>query len=97
MEPEVPRLTKSLSTRFSSQLWNRLSLRARLLLPLAAMVVGALLLGGLALQTFSPGQFEDENAQGARSAQFVADALNAALAAANNPQHSTRLRAGLVR
>lgn len=90
----MPQLTESLSTRFSSQLWNRLSLRARLLLPLVAMVVGALLLGGLALQTFSPGQFEDENAQGARSAQLVADALNAALAAANNPQQTLDAFAG---
>ncbi|WP_375775928.1 histidine kinase [Bradyrhizobium sp. ma5] len=94
MEPELPRLSKSLSTRFSAQLRNRLSLRARLLLPLAAMVVGALLLGGLALQTFSPEQFEDENAQGARSAQLVADALNAALAAASNPQQTLDAFAG---
>ncbi|MGY3447154.1 ATP-binding protein [Bradyrhizobium sp. USDA 4473] len=70
----------------ADRLWNRLSLRARLLLPMAAMVVGALLLGGLALQTFSPEQFEDENAQGTRSAHRVAEALNAALAAADNPQ-----------
>ncbi|WP_338028963.1 histidine kinase [Bradyrhizobium septentrionale] len=70
------------------KLWNRLSLRARLLLPMAAMVVGALLLGGLALQIASPEQFESENAQGARSARFVADALNAALAAAGNPQRT---------
>ncbi|WP_342712837.1 histidine kinase [Bradyrhizobium sp. B124] len=94
MEPKLPRLSKSLSTKFSNQLWNRLSLRARLLLPLAAMIVGALLLGGLALQTFSPEQFADENAQGARSAQLVADALNAALAAANNPQQTLDAFAG---
>ncbi|MHC2257169.1 two-component system sensor histidine kinase UhpB [Bradyrhizobium embrapense] len=74
--------------RILNRLWNRRSLRARLLLPMAAMVVGALLLGGLALQTFSPEQFEDENAQGARSAQRVAEALNAALAAADNPQQT---------
>ena len=68
-------------------IWNRLPLRARLLLPMAAMVFGALILGGLALRTVSPEQFENENAQGARSAHLVADALNAALAAAgNNPQ-----------
>ncbi|MGY4314981.1 histidine kinase [Bradyrhizobium sp. JR3.5] len=84
----MPRATESPSTKFSSQLWNRLSLRARLLLPLGAMVVAALLLGGVALQTFSPEQFEDENAQGARAAQFVANALNAALAAASNPQQT---------
>jgi len=53
---------------------------------MAAMIVGALLLGGLALQIVSPDQFEYENAQGTRSAQRVAEALNAALAAAGNPQ-----------
>jgi signal transduction histidine kinase len=53
---------------------------------MAVMIVGALLLGGLALQIVSPDQFEYENAQGTRSAQRVAEALNAALAAAGNPQ-----------
>ena len=76
------------------RLWNRLSLRARLLLPMAAMVVGALLLGGLALQIVSPEQFENENAQGARSARLVADALNATLAAAGNPQQALDAFAG---
>jgi len=69
-------------------MWTRLSLRERLLLPMAAMIVGALLLGGLALQIVSPDQFEYENAQGVRSAQRVAEALNAALAAAGNPQQA---------
>jgi two-component system sensor histidine kinase UhpB len=55
---------------------------------MAAMIVGALLLGGLALQTVSPDQFEYENAQGARSAQRVADALNAALTTVGNPQQA---------
>jgi signal transduction histidine kinase len=67
-------------------MWTRLSLRERLLLPMAAMMVGVLLLGGLALQTVSPDQFEYENAQRARSAQRVADALNAALTTVGNPQ-----------
>jgi two-component system sensor histidine kinase UhpB len=69
-------------------MWTKLSLRERLLLPMAAMIVGALLLGGLALQTVSPEQFEYENAQGARSAQRVADALNAALTTVGNPQQT---------
>ena len=55
---------------------------------MAAMIVGALLLGALALQTVSPDQFEYENAQGARSAQRVADALNAALTTVGNPQQA---------
>src|ERR1700743_1943090 len=69
-------------------MWTRLSLRERLLLPMAAMIVGALLLGGLALQIVSPEQFEYENAQGARSAQLVAQALNAALTTVGNPQQT---------
>ena len=55
---------------------------------MAAMVVGALLLGGLALQIVSPDQFDYENAQNARSARRVADALNAALEAVANPQQA---------
>ena len=75
-------------------MWTRLSLRERLLLPMAAMIVGALLLGGLALQTVSPVQFEYENAQGARSAQLVAEALNAALTTVGNPQRTLDAFAG---
>jgi two-component system sensor histidine kinase UhpB len=67
-------------------MWTRLSLRERLLLTMAAMMVGALLLGGLTLQIVSPDQFEYENAQGTRSAQRVAEALNAALTTVGNPQ-----------
>jgi len=67
-------------------MWTRLSLRERLLLPMVVMIIGALLLGSLTLQIVSPDQFEYETAQGARSAQRVADALNAALTAIGNPQ-----------
>jgi two-component system, NarL family, sensor histidine kinase UhpB len=67
-------------------MWKRLSLRARLSLPMVAMVLAALVLGGVALQLVSPGQFEYENEQTSRSARIVADALNAALAASNNPK-----------
>jgi two-component system sensor histidine kinase UhpB len=66
-------------------MWNTLSLRARLSLPMAAMVLAALALGGVALQIVSPEQFEYENAQASRSAKAVANALNAALAASANP------------
>jgi two-component system sensor histidine kinase UhpB len=55
---------------------------------MAAMIVGALLLGALALQIVSPEQFQYENAQAAHSAQRVAEALNTALAAALNPQQA---------
>ncbi len=67
-------------------MWQRLSLRARLSLPMVPMILVALALGGVALQIVSPEQFEYENAQGSRSAKAVADALNAALAASANPQ-----------
>ena len=66
-------------------MWKKLSLRARLSLPMVAMIVVALGLGGIALQIVSPGQFEYENAQGSHTARAVADALNAALSASVNP------------
>jgi two-component system sensor histidine kinase UhpB len=74
--------------------WYNLSLRGRLLLPIAAMIVGALLLGLLALQIFSPDQFENENAQQADATRAVAEGLNAALAAAHNPEQILAAFAG---
>lgn len=71
-----------------TKVWNRLSLRQQLLLPIAAMIVGALLSGLLALQIFSPDQFEYESEQETGSARAVAVALNASLAAAANPRES---------
>ncbi len=67
-------------------MWKRLSLRARLFLPMVAMTLLALGLGGVALQIVSPDQFEYENAQQSRSTKRVADALSAALAASSNPR-----------
>jgi signal transduction histidine kinase len=61
---------------------------------MGAMIVGALLLGGLALQIASPEQFEYENEQGARSARLLADALNAALTTVGNPQQTLDAFAG---
>jgi two-component system sensor histidine kinase UhpB len=69
-------------------MWKKLSLRARLSLPMVAMVLAALALGGVALQIVSPDQFEYENAQASRSTRAVAAALNEALAIATNPQAS---------
>jgi signal transduction histidine kinase len=57
---------------------------------MAAMIVGALLLGGIALLIFSSNQFEYENEQQASSARMIAGALNAALAAAGNPEQTLR-------
>jgi two-component system, NarL family, sensor histidine kinase UhpB len=67
-------------------MWKRLSLQARLSLPMVVLVLAALVLGGLALQIVSPGQFEYENEQASRSTKAVATALNEALAASSNPQ-----------
>jgi len=67
-------------------MWKNLPLRARLSLPMIAMVLAALALGGVALQIVSPDQFEYENAQASRSTKAVAGALTAALAVSTNPQ-----------
>jgi signal transduction histidine kinase len=69
-------------------MWKKLSLRTRLFLPMVAMTLLALGLGGVALQIVSPDQFEYENEQQSHSTRAVADALNAALAAANNPRQT---------
>jgi hypothetical protein len=71
-----------------TRIWSNFSLRKRLLLPIAAMILGALVSGALALQIFSPDQFEYESEQEAGSAQVVATALNAALATARNPEQA---------
>ena len=71
-----------------SGIWNRLSLQERLLLPMAVVIVALLLLGGLALQIFSPNQFEYENEQQVRSTRTIAAALNAALATSHNPEQT---------
>ncbi|WP_407158399.1 ATP-binding protein [Bradyrhizobium sp. STM 3557] len=71
-----------------TRIWSNLSLRKRLLLPIAAMVLGALVSGVLALQIFSPDQFEHESELEAGSARVVAAALNAALAVASNPEQT---------
>jgi two-component system, NarL family, sensor histidine kinase UhpB len=55
---------------------------------MAALIVGALLLGVFALLVFSPNQFEYENEQEGSSTRAVARALNAALAAAGNPERT---------
>src|SRR5258705_3429801 len=60
-------------------MWTRLSLRARLFLPLGIMFVTALLVGAVSLAFFVPTQLADETAPAARSARAVADALNGGL------------------
>jgi signal transduction histidine kinase len=67
-------------------MWERLSLRTRLLLPLGLMFVAALLAGGISLQIFATAQLMEETEPTARSAKAVAAALNGALRTATNPQ-----------
>jgi len=68
------------------QIWERLSLRARLLLPLGLIFAVALMAGGIALQAFAPAQLTEETEPAARSARAVAAALNAALLTSIDPQ-----------
>jgi two-component system, NarL family, sensor histidine kinase UhpB len=77
-----------------TRIWSNLSLRKRLLLPIAAMIIGALVSGALALWIFSPNQFEYESEQEAGSARVAAAALNAALATARNPEQTLDAFAG---
>lgn len=67
-------------------MWARLSLRARLLLPLGLMFMAALLAGGVSLQIFASAQLVEETEPAARSARAVAAALNGALQSSANPQ-----------
>jgi signal transduction histidine kinase len=67
-------------------MWERLSLRTRLLLPLGLTFVAALLAGGVSLQIFSAAQLREEAEPAARSARAVAAALNGALRTSTNPQ-----------
>jgi two-component system sensor histidine kinase UhpB len=69
-------------------MWKNLSLRMRLLLPIGAMFVAAVLIGGVTLQIFAPGQLMDESEPAQRSARAVAGALNGALATSANPEQT---------
>ena len=70
------------------KMWNGLSFRQRLLLPIALMILSALVSGAVALLVFSPDQFEYENEQESGSARAVARALNGALEASLNPEQT---------
>lgn len=69
-------------------MWKNLSLRMRLILPLATMFVAALLLGAISLQLFAPMQLIEEAEPTSRSAKAVAEALNNALLISANPQQT---------
>lgn len=67
-------------------MWKRLSLRARLFLPLSVLFLTALLIGSSALEVFSPSQFVYENEPESQAVRVVAAALNGALRSSENPQ-----------
>lgn len=69
-------------------IWQALSLRARLFLPLGAMFVVALILGAVLLRSFGSEHLIEENKPSAQSAEQIAGALNAALRSSANPQQT---------
>src|SRR6202022_768169 len=71
-----------------ARMWKGLSLRRRLFLPLGAMFVAALILGGASLHFFAITQLIEENEPPTRSARLIAEALNNALRSSANPQQT---------
>lgn len=70
------------------QIWQDLSLRARLFLPLGAMFVMALILGAVLLRSFAAEQLIEEHGPAVRSVGQLAKALNATLRSSANPQQT---------
>lgn len=69
-------------------IWQELSLRTRLFLPLGVMFVVALILGAVMLRSFGSQHLTEENKPSAQSAEQIAGALNVALRIAANPQQT---------
>src|SRR3954447_8168064 len=69
-------------------MWQRLSFRTQLFLPLGASFVAALIMGAVLLLTFATGQLADENEPGRRSTRTVAAALNNTLRASADPRRT---------
>lgn len=67
-------------------MWQRLSFRTQLFLPLGASFLAALVLGGILLQIFATGQLADENEPARRSTRVIAAALNNTLRSSDHPQ-----------
>ncbi|WP_375157509.1 histidine kinase [Bradyrhizobium sp. RDT46] len=67
-------------------MWQRLSFRTQLFLPLGASFLAALVLGGVLLQIFATSQLADEHEPARRSIRTIATALNDTLRASDNPQ-----------
>jgi two-component system sensor histidine kinase UhpB len=71
-----------------AKMWNRLSLRKRLMLPLGTMFLAALLVGAISLYLFTTTQLIEENEPWTRTTRLIAEALNSALRSSNNPQQT---------
>lgn len=69
-------------------MWQRLSFRTQLFLPLGASFLAALILGGVLLQIFATGQLAEESEPRRRSTEAIAAALNNTLRASDNPQRT---------
>ncbi|PJG54757.1 histidine kinase [Bradyrhizobium forestalis] len=69
-------------------MWQRLSFRTQLFLPLGASFLAALILGGVLLQMFATGQLAEENEPRRRSTEAIAAALNNTLGASDNPRQT---------
>ena len=67
-------------------MWQRLPFRTQLFLPLGVMFVAALVMGGILLHAFTTSQLAEENEPAQRTTRAVADALNSALLASDNPR-----------
>lgn len=69
-------------------MWQHLSFRTQLFLPLGVSFLAALVMGGVLLQSFATGQLADENESGRHSIRAVAAALNNTLRASDNPRQT---------
>jgi len=69
-------------------MWKHLSLRTRLLFPLGALSIAALIAGAVLLRFFAASQLIEEIEPAARSAEQVATALNTALGTSANPRQT---------
>lgn len=67
-------------------MWQRLSFRTQLFVPLGASFLAALILGGILLQIFATDQLAEENEPARRSIGTISTALNNTLRASDNPQ-----------
>ena len=67
-------------------MWQRLSFRTQLFLPLGVMFITTLIMGGVLLDVFTTGQLSEENEPAQQSTRAVAEALNNTLRSSDNPR-----------